>query len=62
VSDAPIVLVADDDFEAGADDYLRKPFSTRELGARVQAIVGRRSEPSGSSRCPTSWSSSSSAR
>ncbi|MHB1468011.1 MAG: response regulator transcription factor [Candidatus Saccharimonadales bacterium] len=29
-------------FEAGADDYIRKPFSPRELGARVQAILGRR--------------------
>jgi DNA-binding response OmpR family regulator len=29
-------------FEAGADDYIRKPFSPQELGARVQAILGRR--------------------
>ena len=27
--------------EAGADDYVRKPFSTQELGARVQAALGR---------------------
>jgi DNA-binding response OmpR family regulator len=29
-------------FEAGADDYLRKPFSPQELQSRVQAILGRR--------------------
>ena len=28
--------------EAGADDYIRKPFSLQELMARVQAILGRR--------------------
>ena len=29
-------------FEAGADDYIKKPFSPHELRARVQAILGRR--------------------
>jgi DNA-binding response OmpR family regulator len=29
-------------FEAGADDYIRKPFSPRELKARVEAMLGRR--------------------
>ena len=29
-------------FDAGADDYLRKPFSPQELSARVHAILGRR--------------------
>jgi DNA-binding response OmpR family regulator len=29
-------------FAAGADDYIRKPFSPQELRARVQAILGRR--------------------
>jgi DNA-binding response OmpR family regulator len=28
-------------FEAGADDYIKKPFSPQELRARVQAILGR---------------------
>lgn len=27
--------------EAGADDYVTKPFSMRELGRRVQAALGR---------------------
>lgn len=29
-------------FEAGADDYIRKPFSPQELRTRVEAILGRR--------------------
>ena len=29
-------------FAAGADDYIRKPFSPQELRARVEAILGRR--------------------
>ncbi|HEX5617045.1 MAG TPA: response regulator [Solirubrobacteraceae bacterium] len=29
-------------FDAGASDYLRKPFSPQELRARVQAILERR--------------------
>jgi DNA-binding response OmpR family regulator len=27
--------------QAGADDYVKKPFSTQELHARVQAVLGR---------------------
>jgi DNA-binding response OmpR family regulator len=28
-------------FDAGADDYVRKPFSPQELSSRVQAALGR---------------------
>jgi DNA-binding response OmpR family regulator len=45
----PIVLltarVQDEDlargYEAGADDYIKKPFSPQELRARVEAILAR---------------------
>ena len=31
--------------ELGADDYMTKPYSTRELIARIRAVLRRRSEP-----------------
>ena len=34
-------------FEVGADDYVTKPFSVRELMLRVKAILRRRPEPEG---------------
>jgi DNA-binding response OmpR family regulator len=48
-SQMPIILltarVQEEDiargFDAGADDYVRKPFSPQELGSRVQAALGR---------------------
>ena len=49
-SDLPIVMLTARDtetdlvlgFEAGADDYIAKPFSMRELVSRVRAILRRR--------------------
>lgn len=29
-------------FAAGADDYIKKPFSPQELRSRIQAVLGRR--------------------
>lgn len=51
-SDVPIVMLTAKDhdmdkvrgLEAGADDYVTKPFNTRELMARIKAVLRRRSE------------------
>jgi len=50
-SNVPIVMLTakDEDIdkiwglEAGADDYITKPFNTRELLARIKAVLRRRS-------------------
>ena len=48
-----IMLTARDDeidrvlgLELGADDYVTKPFSVRELSARVKAVLRRKNDPS----------------
>ena len=54
----PIIFItakdAEDDtlqgFGLGADDYVTKPFSVREVGARVNAVLRRRPTPSPSPR------------
>lgn len=55
-SDVPIVMLTAKDqdidkvwgLEAGADDYITKPFNTRELLARIRAVLRRRSTGEGS--------------
>lgn len=38
-------------FEAGADDYIVKPFSLRELVLRIRAVLRRRAPPTGRVVC-----------
>ena len=48
-SDVPVIMLTDEDSEVnraaglglGADDYVTKPFSWRELAARIRAVLGR---------------------
>jgi two-component system response regulator RegX3 len=52
-SQVPIIMVTAKDsevdivvgLELGADDYVTKPYSTRELLARMRAVLRRRTEP-----------------
>jgi len=52
-SNVPVIMVTAKDseidkvvgLEIGADDYVTKPFSSRELVARIRAVLRRRSEP-----------------
>ena len=45
--------------ELGADDYISKPFSPRELAARVRAVLRRgRGEPNGRKPSPSSTAAS----
>lgn len=52
-SDVPVIMLTAKDeevdkvvgLEIGADDYVTKPFSTRELTARIKAVLRRRSAP-----------------
>ena len=50
IADTPVILLTasvqehavKEGFEAGANDYIRKPFSPQELLAGVEAVLGRR--------------------
>jgi len=52
-SDVPVIMLTAKDaevdkvvgLEIGADDYVTKPFSARELMARIRAVLRRRGEP-----------------
>ncbi|AXI78266.1 response regulator transcription factor [Peterkaempfera bronchialis] len=55
-SSVPVIMVTAKDseidkvvgLEIGADDYVTKPYSTRELVARIRAVLRRRGEEGGS--------------
>ena len=53
ISNVPVIMVSAKDtevdkvvgLELGADDYVTKPYSTRELVARIRAVLRRHGEP-----------------
>ena len=55
VSDVPIIMLTArgssrdriEGLEAGADDYLAKPFEPRELSLRIEKLLARRERPGG---------------
>ncbi|MGI8769074.1 MAG: response regulator [Propionibacteriaceae bacterium] len=59
-SSVPVIMVTARDaeidkvvgLELGADDYVTKPFSSRELLARVRAVLRRHTEPAGDELAP----------
>lgn len=61
-SDTPVIMLTARNeeidrilgLELGADDYVSKPFSPRELGARIKAILRRSSKPGSESGVPLS--------
>ena len=61
IHDTPIIFLTARDheidrvvgLEIGGDDYVTKPFSPRELTARVKAVLRRRPPPDGPPRAPS---------
>ena len=53
ISTVPIIFISEESsvdvkvavFEAGADDYMTKPYATKELTARIKALLRRHEEP-----------------